>query len=159
MANAASLPLGHTPSRTDRLRAEEALNRFDSSVIANQLFRSLSGGQQQRVLLARAISTDPDVLVLDEPAEGMDLLGTHDTLDILKGLTATQRMSVLMINHRLDDVIGSVDHLCLINQYNGLFESGPVEVMSDSSKLTSLFGRAVETYNCAGKKHVHVVGV
>jgi ABC-type Mn2+/Zn2+ transport system ATPase subunit len=156
MGRAAALPLGRRPKAEDRRRAEEELTRLDISALSGKLYRSLSGGQQQRVLLARALAVDPDILVLDEPAEGMDLLGTSDTLHFLRNANTSGRMSVLMISHHLDDVISSVDHLCFINQYSNLFEAGPAEAMASSEKLTSLYGRTVETHVCAGKTHVHV---
>ena len=61
-----------------------------------------------------------------------------------------------MISHHLDGVISSVDHLCFINQISDTFEAGPAEDMASSEKLSSLYGRAVETLLCAGKTHVHV---
>ena len=61
-----------------------------------------------------------------------------------------------MISHRLDDVINSVDHLCFINQYSDLFEAGAAEAMASSAKLSSLYGRPVETHTCAGTTHIHV---
>jgi manganese/zinc/iron transport system ATP- binding protein len=156
MGRAAYLPLGRGPGADDRRRAEEELARLDILGLAGRLFRTLSGGQQQRVLLARALAVDPDVLVLDEPAEGMDLLGTSDILRFMKGVNAAGRMLVLMISHHLDDVISSVDHLCFINQYAELFDAGPAEAMASAEKLSSLYGRQVETHTCAGKTHVHV---
>ncbi|MCU0662969.1 MAG: metal ABC transporter ATP-binding protein [Myxococcota bacterium] len=137
MGRVAYLPIGHRPTREDRRKAEEALARLDVSALATKLYRSLSGGQQQRVLLARALAVDPDLLVLDEPAEGMDLLGTSDILGFLKKANQNGRMSVLI-------------------QYSNLFEVGPTEAMASSARLTSLYGRPVETHTCAGKTHVHV---
>jgi ABC-type Mn2+/Zn2+ transport system ATPase subunit len=156
MGRAAYLPLGKRPSSEDRRRSEEELKRLGVGSISGRLFRSLSGGQQQRVLLARALAVDPDLLVLDEPAEGMDLLGANDVLLFLKNINAARRMSVLMISHHLDSVISSVDHLCLVNQYSALFDAGPAELMATPSRLTSLYGRTVETHQYAGKTHVHV---
>ena len=156
MGRAAYLPLGSRPSADDRRRAEEELARLAISSLAGKLFRSLSGGQQQRVLLARALAVDPDLLVLDEPAEGMDLLGTSDILRFLEKVNSSGRMSVVMISHHLDDVISSVDHLCFINQYSDLFEAGSAEAMASLAKLSSLYGRSLETHTCAGKVHVHV---
>jgi ABC-type Mn2+/Zn2+ transport system ATPase subunit len=142
--------------QNDRRRAAEELARLDMQGLATKLFRSLSGGQQQRVLLARVLAADPDVLVLDEPAEGMDLLGTFDILSFLKTIDAARRMAVVMISHQLSDVISTVDTLCLINQYTDMFEMGPLETMISSEKLTRLYGRPIGTHICDGTMHVHV---
>jgi ABC-type Mn2+/Zn2+ transport system ATPase subunit len=156
MGRAAYLPIGRRPTPADRRRAEEELARLDLAALAGEPFRALSGGQQQRVLLARALAVDPDVLVLDEPAEGMDLLGTADTLRFLRKANAGGRMAVLMISHHLDDVISAVDHLSFISRHANLFEAGPAETMASSEKLTALYGRTIDTHQCAGKTHVHV---
>jgi ABC-type Mn2+/Zn2+ transport system ATPase subunit len=156
MGSAALLPIGKRPGANHRRRVSEELERLDMLAHRNALFRSLSGGQQQRVLLARALAADPDMLVLDEPAEGMDLVGTTDILAFLRKLHGERRMTVLMISHRLDDVVSTVDHLCLINQYTDTFETGPAGAMVSSEKLTSLYGRPIETHACDGMQHVHV---
>jgi ABC-type Mn2+/Zn2+ transport system ATPase subunit len=156
MGRSPFLPLGRGPGAEDRHRAEEELARLDLGALAGRPFRSLSGGQQQRALLARALAVDPDVLVLDEPAEGMDLLGTSDILGYLRRINTSGRMAVLMISHHVDDVINSVDHLCFINQHTALFESGPTVDMASPERLTSLYGRPVQTHLCSGRTHVHV---
>ncbi len=156
MGRAAYLPLGRRPGPEDRRRVEEELGRLDISNLADKLFRSLSGGQQQRVLLARALAADPDLLVLDEPVEGMDLLGTSDILRFLKTVNAERRMAVLMISHQLDDVISSVDHLCYVNHHLDMFEEGKTEDMASSVKLSSLYGRPVEAHTCGGRTCIYV---
>jgi ABC-type Mn2+/Zn2+ transport system ATPase subunit len=156
MGSAALFPIGKRPSANHRRRVSEELERLDMLAHGQDLFRSLSGGHQQRVLLARALAADPDMLVLDEPAEGMDLVGTTDILGFLRKLHGEQRMAVLMISHHLDDVVSTVGHLCLINQYTDTFETGPVGAMVSSGKLTSLYGRPIETHACNGMQHVHV---
>lgn len=156
MGRTAYLPLGRRAGTDDRRRASEELERLGIGVFSKKLFRELSGGQQQRVLLARALAADPDLLVLDEPAEGMDLLGTHDILAFLSSFDQGKRMAVLMISHSLDDVLAVVDHLCFVNQFTGQFEAGEAERMASPEKLSGLYGRAVESHTCAGKTHVHV---
>jgi ABC-type Mn2+/Zn2+ transport system ATPase subunit len=156
MGSAAARPIGKRPGKEHRRRVSEELERLDMTALAGELFRSLSGGQQQRVLLARALAADPDILVLDEPAEGMDVVGTSDILGFLRKLHGERRMALLMISHHLDDVASTVDQLCLINQYQGTFETGPVGAMVASEKLTTLYGRPIETHECAGIQHVHV---
>jgi ABC-type Mn2+/Zn2+ transport system ATPase subunit len=147
---------GFRYNQKDRQRAAEELARLDMQDAANKLFRSLSGGQQQRVLLARVLAADPDVLVLDEPAEGMDLLGSFEILNFLKTIDAAKHMAVVLISHQLTDVISTVDNLCLINQYTNLFEVGPVDEMISSENLTRLYGRPIDTHICDGKMHFHV---
>jgi len=156
MGSAALLPIGKRPGESHRRRVSEELERLDMLSLGKEPFRSLSGGQQQRVLLARALAADPDVLVLDEPAEGMDLVSTADILGFLRKLHGERKMAILMISHHLDDVVSTVDHLCLINQCTDTFETGPAAAMVSSARLTDLYGRPIETHECDGIQHVHV---
>jgi len=158
MGRSRGLSLGGRYSKEDKSRALEELARIGLEDEAHGTFRSFSGGQQQRVLLARALASDPDLMILDEPAEGMDLLGAHDILTFLKETNVQSKMAVLMISHFLDDVISSVDHLCFVNKTQDLFEASTCCDMASAEKLSKLFGRAVETHSCAGKTHVHVQG-
>ncbi len=145
-------------SKQDKNRVQEELDRIGLAKEMHSSFRSLSGGQQQRVLIARALASDPDLMVLDEPAEGMDLLGAYDILAYLGEADVKSKMAVLMISHHVDDVISSVDHLCFVNKNNGLFAAGVCCDMASPGKLSQLFGREVQTHCCAGKTHVHVLG-
>jgi ABC-type Mn2+/Zn2+ transport system ATPase subunit len=156
MGRTAYLSLGRRAGPEDKRRAREELERLDMAALGGELFRSLSGGQQQRVLLARALAADPDLLVLDEPVEGMDLLGTSDILRFLKGVNAAGRMAVLMISHQLDEVIDAVDHLCFIDKHTDLFEAGPTGEMAKPEKLSRLYGRPVSAHVYDGRTHVHV---
>ena len=156
MGRTAYLRPGRRPDRDARRRASEELERLGAAALSGKLFRSLSGGQQQRVLLARALAADPDLLVLDEPVEGMDLLGTSDILSFLKSVNAAKRMAVLMISHQLDEVIDAVDHLCFIDKHTDLFEAGPTAEMARPDKLSKLYGRPVSAHLCDGRTHVHL---
>jgi ABC-type Mn2+/Zn2+ transport system ATPase subunit len=156
MGRTAHLPLGHRVRSEDRQRARDELGRMRMASLADAPFRSLSGGQQQRVLLARALAADPEVLVLDEPAEGMDLPGASDILRFLGEVHATGRMALMMVSHRIDDVISVADHLCFINQYTKTFDAGPSAQLATSEKLSLLYERGIEAYTHAGKTYVRV---
>ncbi len=144
------------PRAADRRRVEEEFSRLGLSDLAGRMFRTLSGGQQQRVLIARVLAADPDVLVLDEPSEGMDLSGGADVLTFLRDLDRERRMGILLISHHLDDVISVANRLCLINHGTGLFETGPRDELMQAEKLTRLFGRRVRSYECDGRVHIDV---
>jgi ABC-type Mn2+/Zn2+ transport system ATPase subunit len=156
MGRVAHLPLGRRAGAEDKKRARDELERMGMGSLAQAPFRSLSGGQQQRVLLARALATDPEILVLDEPAEGMDLPGAADILRLLKEVHASGRIALMMVSHRLDDVIGTADHLCFINQYTKMFDAGPAAVLATSEKLSRLYERDMEAYEHAGRTCVRV---
>jgi len=145
------IPTARRPSPTDRRRVTEELERLGIGDIAGQPFRALSGGQQQRALIARALASDPDVLVLDEPSESMDLIGGSDILLFLERLKLGQSITVLMIGHHLGDVVSAVDHLCLINQHRGAFQAGPVDALVSDASLSRLYGRPMSVQRIEGR--------
>jgi len=86
-------------SSADRQAALDALAQAGLEEAGSKAFSDLSGGQRQRVLLARALVTDPDMLVLDEPAAGLDQRVEKDFFDLLKELN--QRLTVILVSHDL----------------------------------------------------------
>jgi zinc transport system ATP-binding protein len=91
-------PGGHRPA--DRAAAGRALETVGLGHLARAPVASLSGGQQQRVLIARALATDPDVLVLDEPIAGVDLESQESFAEVLRGL-GERGASALVVAHAL----------------------------------------------------------
>ena len=81
--------------------AQQCLRETGTEGLARRRFSETSGGQKQRVLIARALMTRPEFLVLDEPTAGIDAGATQDVLDLLKRLHAQQTLTVLMVNHDL----------------------------------------------------------
>lgn len=149
--------IGSRLSAADRRRTQEELERIDMSRQAQLPFDALSGGQKQRVLLARALASDPEVLVLDEPTTGMDLPGETAILSVLRDLHTERGMTILMIGHHISSVVSVADHLCLINKDAGLFAAGSLHEMLSPERLTEAYGRPIEVERTHGGVHVHCV--
>ncbi|WP_420114595.1 metal ABC transporter ATP-binding protein [Pseudactinotalea sp.] len=88
------------PRRSDRARALAALEQLGVSELAHRPFGVLSGGQAQRVVIARALIRDPDLLILDEPLAGVDLLTQSSFASLLSDLH-TQGRTIVMVLHEL----------------------------------------------------------
>ena len=136
--------LGGRPKTDDRERVQEEIERLAMMSVSRRPFASLSGGQQQRILLARALASDPDVLVLDEPTTGMDLPGEADMLSFLKSHHNATGLTVLMIGHHIGSVVSVTDHLCLINKDADLFEAGAMNEMLTAERLSAAYSRPIE---------------
>jgi zinc transport system ATP-binding protein len=101
-------------SGSDRRAASDALARVGVSDLAGRPYASLSGGQRQRVLIARALSCNPDLLLMDEPTSNVDTLIEGQLLDLLRELN--QRMTIVMVSHDLGFVSELVDHVICVNR-------------------------------------------
>jgi ABC-type Mn2+/Zn2+ transport system ATPase subunit len=141
--------LFHRPGKRDRQAVKRSLEHVDMLDLATRPFKELSGGQKQRVLIARALSSSPDVLVLDEPTNGMDLSSRTSTLKLIKQLQREDRLTVLMVSHLLDDVASEVDRLALVEK--DTFQVGGVDEVLSSRNLTALYDIAVDVHRIGGR--------
>lgn len=100
--------------RKDKAAALEALDELGVADLAPRPFDALSGGQRQRVLVARAIASDPEILLLDEPTANVDMASGNKLLEILEQLNA--RMTILMVSHDLGFVAQAVQSVICVNR-------------------------------------------
>lgn len=106
-------PLGFY-SKTDRLKAAQSLDEVGLSDFIREPFSSLSGGQMQRVLIARALTTDAGILMLDEPTSNIDPLAGDTLNSLLKKLNET--MTILLVTHDTAFVANITDRALCINK-------------------------------------------
>jgi len=127
------------PGRADRAVAEEVLERVGLGGRAADRFGVLSGGQRQRVLLARALAQQPELLLLDEPFNGVDTTTTEVLLDVL----AEQRkegVAVVMATHDLSIAHLACDTGCLLNHHQVAF--APIAEALTPALLGETYGRS-----------------
>lgn len=97
-------------SKKDKIKAEENLEKMRISGLKNRPYRDLSGGQQQRVLLARALCATSKLLLLDEPATGLDPLVTNELYGIIKDINKSG-ITVIMVSHDLKNTVEYASHI------------------------------------------------
>tara|TARA_R100001377_G_scaffold70488_1_gene45943 strand:- start:340 stop:1092 length:753 start_codon:yes stop_codon:yes gene_type:complete len=114
--------------------------------------RSISGGEMQRVLLARALSQTPQLLVLDEPAQGVDVAGQADLYQLINDIRSRHNCGVLMISHDLHLVMAKTDEVICLNHHI-CCHGHPEQVSMDPSYL-ALFGKK-DAKNIAVYTHHH----
>jgi len=129
--------LWRRPSPLDRDAVTHALDRVGLSALAGRRIGELSGGQRRRVLLARCLAQEADLLLLDEPFNGMDAGSEEIYIDVLRELTAAGRTAVISTHH-----LGSVDRLAdTVALLNGrLLAHGPVAETTTPQILSTLLG-------------------
>ena len=111
--------------------------------LKNDDLRNLSGGEFQRVLIARAISKKPDLLVLDEPVQGVDFTGEIALYKLIKKITDELNCGILLISHDLHVVMSATDHVLCLNGH--VCCSGTPQAVVKDSKYKELFGDRAST--------------
>ena len=92
---------GRFPPHDEREFVRDCLRATAADGFAQQKFSRLSGGQKQRILIARALATRPDVLVLDEPTAGVDAAATRALLEFITQIHAERKLTILLVTHDL----------------------------------------------------------
>lgn len=144
--------LGRRPTAADRDLAMQALTHVGMAHVAGAQLSALSGGQKQRTLIARALVGAPNILVLDEPTTGMDLVATTQILSLVRDLHERDGLTVLMVSHALNEVANYVNRIALTME--GAFRVGPVDEIMDERTLTAMYGIPVEVDEVHGHRVV-----
>src|SRR2546428_7683696 len=90
------------------------MERVGIADLARRGYGELSGGQRQRTLLARALAGEPDLLVLDEPTNGMDLSSEHALMELIRDLHDRSGLTVVMITHLLGNIVNYAHRIAII---------------------------------------------
>jgi ABC-type Mn2+/Zn2+ transport system ATPase subunit len=142
--------------KSDLELALQYLDRVGISHLAHRPFRSLSGGQKQRTLIARGLAAEPDILVLDEPTDGMDLAGESGIMNLILDLHKESALTILMITHILNLVANFAEKLILIHGEQDLFETGSTTTLLENHKLKQIYKLDVDVHTLHGQKFIFV---
>jgi iron complex transport system ATP-binding protein len=124
----------------DESRAADLLRAFGVAAFADRYFGTLSEGERKRVQIARALMSDPELLLLDEPAAGLDLGGREELVAALAELAGDRRSPVLvLVTHHVEEIPPGFTHLLLLRDGKA-HAAGPIgEVLTDEN-LSGAFG-------------------
>lgn len=126
------------PVRVADDRAAAALARVGVPEVGQRQMAELSGGQFQRVLLARALLADPQLLILDEPTQGLDQPGEAAFYRLIEEVRAETGVAVLMVSHDLHVVMAASDRVICLNHH--VCCEGTPRVVSSAPEYRALFG-------------------
>ncbi len=142
---------------TDNLKddvLDEALTLTGVKHLKDKNLGNLSGGEFQRVLLARAISKKPELLVLDEPVQGVDFTGEIALYELIKKISEKLNCGILLISHDLHTVMTATDHVVCLNGH--VCCSGSPKDVARNNEYKALFGeQASQTLSVYEHKHDH----
>ncbi|MDC3069425.1 metal ABC transporter ATP-binding protein [Candidatus Pelagibacter sp.] len=143
---------------TEDLKSEiidEALSLTGVIHLKDKNLGDLSGGEFQRVLLARAISKKPDLLVLDEPVQGVDFTGEIALYELIKKISDELNCGILLISHDLHTVMSATDHVVCLNGH--VCCSGSPTDVAKNDEYKALFGeQASQILSRYEHKHDHI---
>ena len=137
----ASLDLFQRIGSTERARVKEALARVGMESHARTRIGALSTGQQQRVLIARALVSDPELIILDEPTGGVDPEAQTSFYAMLQHVNREREVTLILVSHDIGVVAKEVTKLACLNR-RLIFHGRPGDFLSDAA-LTALYGPAV----------------
>ena len=135
------LQLAHT-SQQD---CHAALESMSIGHLATTPIQNLSGGELQRALLTRAILRQPNLLVLDEPVQGVDINGQNDLYQMINGLAKSLNCAILMVSHDLHLVMSATDQVICLNRH--ICCQGHPEQVTQDPAFIDIFGQTTALYS------------
>lgn len=127
----------------DERRALRVLGEWKLDHLADRLFGSLSDGEQKRVQIARAVMTDPELLLLDEPTASLDLGSREELLALLSGFASSPTTpAMVMVTHHVEEIPVGFTHVLLVRD-GSVVAQGPIAETLTSEALTEAFGLSI----------------
>ncbi len=121
-------------SKTEKALAEVNLKKLGIYGLKDKSYRNLSGGQQQRVLLARALCAAKKILLLDEPAAGLDPVATNEMYHLVMELNHHENLTVVMVSHDINAAVRHAKHILHLGNGQSFFGNTSNYVSSDVGK-------------------------
>ncbi|MGO1318098.1 MAG: ABC transporter ATP-binding protein [Cellulomonadaceae bacterium] len=141
----------------DVVRAQDLLELFGVAPFAERTFGTLSSGERKRVQIARALMTDPELLLLDEPAAGLDLGGREELLAALGEIAGDPRSPVtVLVTHHVEEIPEHFTHVLLLRD-GRVQASGPIAQTLTDENLSATFGLPLEVTRRGDRFGAHAV--
>jgi len=144
-------PWWNTYTNEDRSKANAHLEAVGVRQLAKQKFGNLSSGEKQRVLLARSLMSDPELLLLDEPASGLDLPGREELINSLSALASDSLAPpIVMVTHHVEEIPSGFSHILFMKNGSSM-TSGSITETLNADNLSNCFDINLEIRNLNGR--------
>lgn len=135
----------------DQVQADQILAELGVGHLADRIFATLSEGERKRTMIARAVMTDPELLLLDEPAAGLDLGAREDLLNTLQMLAESPQAPVIvMVSHHVEEIPLGFSHALLLRDGRAV-AGGPIDHTMNEAALSDTFGMRLELEKHEGR--------
>lgn len=135
----------------DTRRAQRVLGEWKLSELADRRYNTLSDGEQKRVQIARAVMTDPELLLLDEPTASLDLGSREELLKLLGGYaSAPEAPAIVMVTHHVEEIPPGFTHALLLKN-GGITAAGPIDEVITAEHLSNAFGLELDLDRSNGR--------
>ena len=124
-------------------KAEELLDEFSIGHLKNKLSTTLSGGERRRLEIARALATNPNFILLDEPLAGIDPIAVHDIKQLVSHLK-DRNIGILITDHNVRDTLDIVDRAYIIYDGKVLMEGNPLDIINSAKVREVYLGQTFE---------------
>ena len=141
--------------RADRRRVQEVIELVGATPYARRSIGEISGGEQQRLLIAQALVRGPQMLILDEPLDGLDLPTQVSVAALLSRIATEEQVAVLLVAHDVNPLLGYLDRVVYLAAGHAL--AGPVDEVITAENLSALYGAPIEVLRTSAGRLV-VVG-
>ena len=145
-----TLGLGRPITDGDRKRARSLLKALHLDRKIDQPFHLMSKGERQNVLIARALMAEPEILLLDEPCTGLDILAREQLLSTLRSMAQEGRMTIVYVTHHTDEILTDVFPKALLLKEGLAFAQGETAELFTSETLSVFFQTPVTVSPRAG---------
>jgi zinc/manganese transport system ATP-binding protein len=136
------LPLPGKRSRAERARVDELIDLVEAGEYADRPIGQLSGGEQQRLIIAQALARDPQLLLLDEPLDGLDLSSQAAVASLVQRICRERSVTVVMVAHDVNPILPYLDDVIYLA--GGTAVCGSPEAVITGETLSALYGTDVE---------------
>ena len=144
----------HEVTEDMRERARAALDRVEALHLASKPLNEMSAGERRRMLIARALITRPDALVLDEPTTGLDMVARHRFMESVRRLVR-EGTTLILVTHHVEEIIPETTRVVLLTRGRIAYDGSP-ETALTAERLQEVFGGAVTVARSGGYYHVRV---
>lgn len=135
-------------------KAKKALSLMDATQLADKMLNKMSTGEVRRVLISRALVTEPEVLILDEPTTALDFVARHKFMDQIRKIVQGGT-TLILVTHHIEEMIPEIERVVLIKNGKKAFDGSKYDILT-SANLSEIYDHRVKLDRNNGLYKVHV---